>query len=105
MLSLKKESDRWLGILEMGFDLNGAGDIEGPIEEILKEVKGKVVAELSGGEGELEMGRNKFGPFTNKEMGSSGLIREKHVEAQVSNVKPVEPVLSLTMYSHQIPPQ
>jgi hypothetical protein len=51
----------------------------------------------------LEMGQNEFGPHTTKETGLSGLLGKKHVEALVSNVKTVEHVLSLIVYSRRTP--
>lgn len=63
------------------------------------------MVESSRGEEGSEMGQNEFGPHTTKEMGLSGLLGEKHVEAQVSNVKTVEPLSSLTVYSCRTPPQ
>lgn len=56
LLWLKKEVDRWMGILEMGFDLNGAGEIQGPVKEMLYELKGKAVVEVYGCEEGLEIG-------------------------------------------------
>lgn len=41
LMSIKKEVERWLGLLEMGFMCNGAGEIEGPAKNNLKEKKGK----------------------------------------------------------------
>lgn len=86
LLSHKKEADR-LGILEMGFELNGAGKIEGPVEEeILKKLKGKAVVSFKGEEGSI-MGQKEIGLIKTKEMGSSGVIGMKHNEAQASRLR------------------
>lgn len=103
LLSHKKEADR-LGILEMGFELNGAGKIEGPVEEeILKKLKGKAVVSFKGEEGSI-MGQKEIGLIKTKEMSLSGVIGMKHNEAQELKVKSVEPVsTNLTVYSRQTP--
>lgn len=41
LISIKKEVERWLGLLEMGSVQNGTEEIEGPADKILKEKKGK----------------------------------------------------------------
>jgi hypothetical protein len=51
----KKEAKRWLGLLEMGCVQNGAAEIEGLVENNLKEKKGKEVV-LSKEEEDLVMG-------------------------------------------------
>lgn len=43
MLSLKKEVDRWLVKLEMGLELNGAGNVEGPAKGISKDPREKAL--------------------------------------------------------------
>lgn len=59
LISLKTEAERWLGFLEMGFDVKGAGMLEGAGDDFLKTLKGKTVVSDEGEDG-LGLGRKEW---------------------------------------------